>query len=58
MGPKKIDIMAFHTRFYYDSADGKCKLFTYGGCGGNGNRFDTEVACLEACAVAPETNEI
>ena len=26
-------------RYYFDSASGHCKLFIYGGCGGNANNF-------------------
>merc|ERR1712066_232127 len=37
-------------KFYYDATDGKCKEFTYGGCGGNKNNFINEVECAAACA--------
>ncbi|XP_077521586.1 amblin-like [Amblyomma americanum] len=36
-------------RWYYDPSNKKCKAFIYGGCGGNSNRFHTEVKCQEAC---------
>uniref|UniRef100_A0A1E1XNP3 Putative kunitz domain protein n=1 Tax=Amblyomma sculptum TaxID=1581419 RepID=A0A1E1XNP3_AMBSC len=36
-------------RWYFDVADGACKPFVYGGCGGNANRYDTEWECQKAC---------
>jgi hypothetical protein len=36
-------------RFYHDSASGTCKQFTYGGCDGNANNFETQQACERAC---------
>ncbi|KAK1785948.1 hypothetical protein P4O66_017693 [Electrophorus voltai] len=36
-------------RYYYDS--GACKRFTYGGCGGNRNNYETEQECMTACTV-------
>ncbi|XP_060799902.1 kunitz-type protease inhibitor 2 [Neoarius graeffei] len=36
-------------RFYYDVTDQTCKMFVYGGCGGNRNRFETEEECQNAC---------
>ena len=36
-------------KFYYDPNDKTCKQFTYGGCDGNGNRYDDEAACKAAC---------
>ena len=28
---------------------GRCKLFVYGGCKGNGNNFLSEIDCLQQC---------
>ena len=36
-------------KFYYESSSKSCKSFTYGGCDGNGNRFDTVAECMAAC---------
>jgi len=33
----------------YDAQKGRCKEFTYGGCGGNRNNFDTEYDCDHKC---------
>jgi hypothetical protein len=33
--------------------DGECKLATYGGCGGNDNRFSTLEECLSRCQGVP-----
>eukprot|EP00803_Ostreobium_quekettii_P003963 evm.model.scf_299.8 EVM.evm.TU.scf_299.8 scf_299:98998-99722(+) len=38
-------------RYYYNAAEGACMEFTYGGCGGNANNFETEQECQAACAV-------
>ncbi|XP_034249744.1 contactin-associated protein-like 2 isoform X2 [Thrips palmi] len=35
-------------KWYYDGD--VCRTFTYGGCNGNLNRFNTEYECLAACA--------
>ena len=35
--------------WYYDSGEGRCKTFIYGGCGGNANRFATKDACQQRC---------
>lgn len=40
---------ASHQRWYYDSSSGECKTFTWGGCGGNFNRFETKSACETVC---------
>lgn len=36
-------------QYAYNAAEGYCKAFYYGGCGGNGNRFSSEVECESAC---------
>ncbi|EGD81306.1 hypothetical protein PTSG_11343 [Salpingoeca rosetta] len=37
------------TRWYFDRITGKCRQFAYGGCGGNGNNFETREACEQRC---------
>jgi hypothetical protein len=37
----------------YAFVNGACTLQTYGGCQGNGNRFDTLEACLATCVGGP-----
>ena len=33
----------------YNSVTGRCEHFWYGGCGGNGNNFDSEDNCIARC---------
>ena len=40
--------------FAYDAAKGACVKQIWGGCGGNGNRFDTLAMCEETCGGADE----
>jgi len=40
---------AAHTRWYYDKLRGECRTFTWGGCGGNANRFATKQLCESRC---------
>lgn len=37
-------------RFYYDVTDQTCKLFIYGGCGGNDNNFNSQEECEASCS--------
>lgn len=37
-------------RFGYDSSSKSCVPFTYGGCEGNENNYETEEACKKSCA--------
>lgn len=36
-------------KFYFDFSFKFCKFFMYGGCDGNGNKFDIEVECMVVC---------
>uniref|UniRef100_A0A8C9X8G6 BPTI/Kunitz inhibitor domain-containing protein n=1 Tax=Sander lucioperca TaxID=283035 RepID=A0A8C9X8G6_SANLU len=36
-------------RYFYNSSSTSCQLFTYGGCGGNFNNFETEKECMQRC---------
>ncbi|VDL77181.1 unnamed protein product, partial [Nippostrongylus brasiliensis] len=40
---------AYFPSFYYDVNTRTCLEFIYGGCGGNGNRFDTVEKCMAVC---------
>lgn len=37
-------------RYFYNYKIGRCELFGYGGCHGNGNRFLTEERCMKKCS--------
>jgi hypothetical protein len=32
-------------KYFYNGATGQCERFTYGGCKGNENNFDTKAEC-------------
>jgi hypothetical protein len=36
-------------RWFHNPASGECEMFTWGGCGGNANNFETQEACEAAC---------
>ncbi|XP_068673323.1 tauPI-stichotoxin-Hcr2b-like isoform X2 [Montipora foliosa] len=40
---------AYFRKFFFDTSDKTCKEFGYGGCGGNGNRYDTKEQCQMTC---------
>ncbi|XP_065281484.1 papilin-like [Dermacentor albipictus] len=44
---------AFITRYYFNTTTKTCEEFTYGGCEGNLNNFETVEICKASCA--PET---
>jgi hypothetical protein len=39
----------FEVKWYYDRFDHRCRRFFYGGCDGNGNRFDSLEECEQTC---------
>jgi uncharacterized lipoprotein YbaY len=48
--PKKTGTCRMaHPRFYYNSVTKACENFTYGGCGGNANNFNTKLDCEKLC---------
>ena len=56
----KIDRGSCHSfimMFAYDDILERCIPFTYGGCGGNANRFFTRTQCLATCS-HPTTRKI
>lgn len=40
---------SYQTKWYYDSREGICKQFVYGGCGSNGNNFNSREECEYRC---------
>ena len=39
-------------KYFYNAAIEKCEEFDYGGCGGNGNKFDSLNECMDVCGNA------
>lgn len=39
----------FVVAWYYDYKKQYCKIFLYGGCGGNDNKFSSEISCQQVC---------
>ncbi len=48
--PDSGPCLAAIPRWYFDPIIGECLEFTYGGCLGNANNFESQVACQHACA--------
>lgn len=44
----------FTNRWYYDGSS--CKQFSYGGCQGNENNFESQTDCEKTCANIPGTD--
>uniref|UniRef100_A0A8C6FQ99 BPTI/Kunitz inhibitor domain-containing protein n=1 Tax=Moschus moschiferus TaxID=68415 RepID=A0A8C6FQ99_MOSMO len=44
-GPCKAALL----RYFYNSTSNACEPFTYGGCQGNDNNFETTEMCLRIC---------
>ena len=36
-------------RYFFNANRGTCEVFTYGGCGGNRNNFETLEECTQQC---------
>ena len=37
-------------KYFYNPGSQGCEMFTYGGCGGNANNFDTHSDCMSTCS--------
>jgi len=46
-GPCSVPV----TRWHYNHDIGRCVTFTFGGCHGNANKFDTRHECEGVCPV-------
>ncbi|KAH8295400.1 hypothetical protein KR018_010895, partial [Drosophila ironensis] len=44
------DCSNWELKWHFERSSGACTQFYYGGCGGNGNRFDTESDCQQRCS--------
>ncbi|XP_066977996.1 papilin isoform X17 [Macrobrachium rosenbergii] len=42
--------------WYHDSESGTCKLFFYGGCLGNNNRYASKEECEQTCVIPQKTD--
>jgi hypothetical protein len=48
--PKEIGpCKSIKKRYYYDNQEKMCKQFSYGGCGGNSNKFFSRELCEHSC---------
>ncbi|KAG8181902.1 hypothetical protein JTE90_026060 [Oedothorax gibbosus] len=42
----------YFPRYHFNKATGQCEKFIYGGCGGNGNNFETIEECHKSCGAS------
>ncbi|XP_064486146.1 kunitz-type U19-barytoxin-Tl1a-like [Ornithodoros turicata] len=49
LDPEGGPCRALIPRWHFNETDGRCKEFSYGGCGGNENNFSSRQACEDSC---------
>lgn len=49
LDPARGSCKASMNQWYFDKDANTCKQFTYGGCAGNKNRYDSKEECLSNC---------
>ncbi|KAJ8976541.1 hypothetical protein NQ317_017948 [Molorchus minor] len=54
--PSAVSCGESHRRWYYKKSNKTCIPFTYGGCLGNKNNFDTREVCHSTCLADSEIN--
>ncbi|XP_069110582.1 actinia tenebrosa protease inhibitors-like isoform X2 [Argopecten irradians] len=54
--PETGPCRGFFRKYFYNASSNSCEQFTYGGCGGNGNRFNTYKECEAMCGDAVEAD--
>ena len=47
--PKEGMCRAAFFKYFYNPRSQNCEKFTYGGCDGNANNFDTHSDCMSTC---------
>jgi len=58
MPPETGPCRAHFSMFHFVPETGVCSQFVYGGCAGNGNKFDSEEECMAICGNdAPDTSK-
>ncbi|KAL9972345.1 hypothetical protein ACROYT_G018630 [Oculina patagonica] len=50
--PESGMCMAYFQKWYFNTSVNQCMTFVYGGCRGNGNRFDSKKECEKRCLPA------
>ena len=48
--PESGPCLAYIPSYFYNATSKSCEMFGFGGCGGNGNRFDALEDCYTACS--------
>uniref|UniRef100_A0A667G4I6 BPTI/Kunitz inhibitor domain-containing protein n=1 Tax=Lynx canadensis TaxID=61383 RepID=A0A667G4I6_LYNCA len=55
--PKEVGLcLALIPRWWYNKETRRCSKFTYGGCAGNNNNFQSEAMCLRVCKPPGESS--